>query len=75
MTYQKKTRPAPWLKSCPEQAAALRPESGAAGGLKARGESEAVRMAIYNPIRALFLKKMTFAYHLVRNTTFHQIIR
>lgn len=37
------------------QQQSLRPENGAAGGVKARSKPMEVRMAMYNPIRDLFL--------------------
>ena len=43
-----------WTKAFPTQAKALRPENTAAGGVKARSQSESVRMAVYLPIAALF---------------------
>lgn len=59
--WQRKKRPkALWTQikhpTFQEQARRLSPESGAAGGVKARSAPEAVRMAIYNSIRELFLR-------------------
>ena len=58
---QKKKRPlALWTTAFKSQHKALRPENGAAGGVKARSQSESVRMEIYNAIRALYLKANPF---------------
>ena len=57
----KKKRPlALWTTAFKSQHKALRPENGAAGGVKARSQSESVRMEIYNAIRALYLKANPF---------------
>lgn len=54
--YERKLKQpkAAWTRAFPSQAAALHPERGAPGGVKARGASEAVRMAVYGPIAAMF---------------------
>ena len=58
---QKKKRPlALWTTAFKSQHKALRPENTAAGGVKARSQSESVRMEIYNAIRALYLKANPF---------------
>lgn len=44
-----------WCKTYPEQHKALHPERSAAGGIKARSQSEAVRLAVYRGIKELFL--------------------
>ena len=44
-----------WREAFPKQAAALRPENGAAGGVKARSESERRRMEVYNAIKDVAL--------------------
>lgn len=46
-----------WRDAFPKQAAALRPEHGAAGGVKARSESEQRRMEVYNAIKDAFLRE------------------
>jgi hypothetical protein len=56
MTYQrKKKRLALWCTAFPEMHKKLRPENSAAGGIKARSQPEAVRMAVYNGIKELFI--------------------
>jgi hypothetical protein len=45
---------APWTKAFPQQAKALRPENGLAGGVKARSQSQAQREAVYRAINELF---------------------
>jgi len=47
---------APWVRAFPRQESALRPEAGAAGGVKERSGSEAARMAVYAAISRLFLQ-------------------
>lgn len=42
------------LSAFPEQFARLRPERTAAGGIKSRSQSEAVRMAVYRGIASMF---------------------
>lgn len=42
------------MEAFPEQFKKLRPENSRAGGVKARSQSEAVRMAVYVPIAQLF---------------------
>ena len=57
----KKKRPkALWHTAFPDQVKKLHPEWSAAGGVKARSQSESVRMEIYNAIKALFLKANPF---------------
>lgn len=43
-----------WTQAFPAQQAALHPERGPAGGVKARSASESVRMAVYNPIAEMY---------------------
>lgn len=53
--WQKKKRPlAAWTRAFPDQAKALHPETGAAGGIKGRSGSKKLRDAIYGPIAAMF---------------------
>ena len=54
LNFKKKTNTAIWVKAFPDQAKKLRPERTEAGGIRARSCSEAVRMAVYLPIAALF---------------------
>ena len=65
----KKKRPlALWTTAFKSQHKALRPENTAAGGVKARSQSESVRMAVYLEIKELYLKAHPFceAHALVR---------
>lgn len=55
MNYKHKTKPNIAREAFPEQFKALRPENSKAGGAKARSQPHAVRMAVYVPIRELFL--------------------
>lgn len=56
MDYKPKTKKpkAIWMRAFPKQAKALRPENTKAGGVKARSQSETVRMDVYRPIAELF---------------------
>ena len=58
---QKKKRPlALWTTAFKSQHKALRPENTAAGGVNARSQPESVRMAVYVPIKDLYLKAHPF---------------
>ena len=53
--WQKKKQPkANWMRAFPDQAKALHPETGAAGGIKGRSGSKKLRDAIYVPIADMF---------------------
>lgn len=43
-----------WTRAFPDQLKALHPETGPAGGIKARSGAETVRMAVYRPIAEMF---------------------
>lgn len=55
MNSKKKTNPAIWQQAFHSQAAKLHPERTQAGGVKARGASEARRMEVYRAIKPLYL--------------------
>lgn len=55
MTYKHKHPKALWTKTYPDQAKKLRPESTERGGIKARSQPEALRMAVYRGIKELFI--------------------
>ncbi len=57
---KKKRGLAPWTKAFPAQAKALRPENTRAGGVRSRSQPEAMRMALYNAIKAVYLKANPF---------------
>jgi len=48
---------APWTRAFLDQQKKLHPERSPAGGVKARSTPEAIRMAIYNAIKVLFLER------------------
>ena len=59
-TVKKKQPRAVWTKAFKSQAAALHPEAGPSGGLRARSGAEAARQAVYLAIRKLFLERHGF---------------
>jgi len=54
MTRKPKQPKSICMDAFPEQFKSLRPEKSASGGIRRRGDSEAVRMAVYVAINALF---------------------
>jgi len=54
MTRKPKRPLASWTRAFPEQHKALHPERTAAGGVKARSQSKAIRDAVYDAINALY---------------------
>lgn len=55
LTHKPKRRLASWTRAFPDQHKAMHPERSAAGGIKARSQPEAVRMAVYTGIKELFV--------------------